>query len=460
MNSDEKSFPWMRHPDAEKFVCSLLAHFVDAIPGLKNFESRLREETSTRLLDWTDHILIAQGKKTRQELLDLGFEEERVPVQPGGTVYVHKGTILPRIVLEDSTNAMADKPLSLALRVERVEHFLMAQGVHAPIEGSVLSPFRRAKIFDTGNAALLAVERRGYAGFLPAEKPADDAAKYLGALETWMTRPRRFENPMEGMNETKELAERLVEEVGRDTAAWIVFEAERIYWANRNRAGAVQKRRQDRVGLGWANQDHHTFRSSRKAFTLLIQILETLGFELREKFYAGAEAGWGAQVLEHPACQIMIFADVDLAAEELFMDHAHEPLPARKSLGTVGLWCALHGESMLEAGLHHLAARFDFDALTRDLADEQVRFLEPFSDFTHLKQAFTGGERWQVPDERLRLLVANGKIDEEQYRFFVQKAAVGSHMENIERNEGFKGFNQHSVSDIIRRTDPRADAGA
>ncbi|MBU0755797.1 MAG: hypothetical protein KJ645_11700 [Planctomycetes bacterium] len=125
---------------------------------------------------------------------------------------------------------------------------------------------------------------------------------------------------------------------------FIAFEAERAHWTRRNRAGAMQKYRQDRMGLGWANTDHHTFRSSRKTFSRLIRILKTLGFVLREKFYTGAEAGWGAQVLEHPVCGIVIFADVDLAPEEIEMDHAHEPLPAQDHLGTVGLWCALHGE--------------------------------------------------------------------------------------------------------------------
>jgi hypothetical protein len=38
--------------------------------------------------------------------------------------------------------------------------------------------------------------------------------------------------------------------------------------------------------------------------------------------------------------------------------------------------------------------------------------------------------------------------------------ALGSHLENLERNDGFKGFNQKGVSDIIARTDPRRQAAA
>ena len=32
---------------------------------------------------------------------------------------------------------------------------------------------------------------------------------------------------------------------------------------------------------------------------------------------------------------------------------------------------------------------------------------------------------------------------------------VGSHLENLERKGGFKGFNQKAVSAIIAATDPR-----
>jgi hypothetical protein len=38
---------------------------------------------------------------------------------------------------------------------------------------------------------------------------------------------------------------------------------------------------------------------------------------------------------------------------------------------------------------------------------------------------------------------------------FRQQGGIGSHLENLERNDGFKGFNQTSVSEIISATDPR-----
>jgi hypothetical protein len=290
--------------------------------------------------------------------------------------------------------------------------------------------------------------------------PADYPGRYLQALERWAIRPRRFEDAREGMEQTLKLARSLAGELGADTAAWVAFAAERTYWQQRNRAGQAQKNRQDSLGLGWANHDHHTFRSSREVFSVLIQILETFGFHRRERFYAGEEAGWGAQVMEQPVCRLAVFADVDLAPEEVASDFTRQLLPPREELGTVGLWCALHGESMLAAGLHHLAGRFDFEAATAGLDGWGVKQLHPFSEFSYLRQAFTQGERWAVDPERLERLAAAGLIDDKQRARFAEQGAVGSHLENIQRGEGFKGFNQTAVSDIIRRTDPRAEQGA
>jgi hypothetical protein len=105
--------------------------------------------------------------------------------------------------------------------------------------------------------------------------------------------------------------------------------------------------------------------------------------------------------------------------------------------------------------LHHLAGRFDFQAATAGLAEWGVGMMEPFSRFSYLWQAFTNGERWEVSPERVERLTATGKIDHAQAERFAREGAVGSHLENIQRGEGFKGFNQQTVSDIMRRTDPR-----
>jgi hypothetical protein len=294
--------------------------------------------------------------------------------------------------------------------------------------------------------------------------PKGDAAlamKIARTLELFRTRRREFapDADDEAFAYTSGLVDDAIAQVGVDIACDLFFAAEREYWQRRNRAAQVQKARQDRLGLGWANHDHHTYRCSRENFTKLIAIQEKLGLVARERFYAGREAGWGAQVMEQPVTGIVTFNDVDLSPEELYQDFAHEPLAPRDRLGTVGLWCALHGDSMLQAGMHHLEAQFDFEALRKQLEDEAaVKTMKPFTDFPHLRQAFTEGERWKVRPERIERLLTKGLITADQARQFRENGALGSHLENLERNDGFKGFNQTGVSEIIAATDPRRHA--
>ena len=187
--------------------------------------------------------------------------------------------------------------------------------------------------------------------------------------------------------------------VGRDRTCQIFFQEERAFWERRNRAARTQKSRQDQLGLGWGNHDHHTFRCSRGHFVDLTEFLLQLGFEKRERYYAGSEAGWGAQISEQAMAGIVVFADVDLMPDEIQVDFSINRLPSAPRLGTVGLWVGLHGESFLGAGMHHLEERFDFTLLREQLAAQGIKTMNPFSDFEFLRQAFTEGERWPVQPE-------------------------------------------------------------
>lgn len=60
---------------------------------------------------------------------------------------------------------------------------------------------------------------------------------------------------------------------------------------------------------------------------------------------------------------------------------------------------------------------------------------------------------------RIAALFEAGLITAEQAEFFGREGAIGSHLENLQRRGGFKGFNQHSVSAVIAALDPRVAAG-
>jgi hypothetical protein len=347
----------------------------------------------------------------------------------------------------------------LAIKVESVADFAAANSLPFGDVEFPLSHLRRLIIGRGKDAVLVAVERHGYRGMNPPQQSDAQRKLMLVHLERFRTRPRVGEDePL--FAAARKCIDDALADLGQALACDLFFAAEREFWQKRNRAAQVQKKRQDRLGLGWANHDHHTYRCSRRYFGRLISMWEALGFELRERFYAGREAGWGAQVAEHPSAGIVTFNDVDLSPDELMNDFSHEPLDERKELGTVGLWCALHGESFLQAGMHHLECQFDFEGLRSQLEVEGVHTMKPFTDFPYLRQAFTEGERWAVKEERIGRLLAAGTITEAQARQFREQGAIGSHLENLERNEGFKGFNQQGVSEIISATDPRKHVAA
>src|SRR5205823_4490087 len=218
-------------------------------------------------------------------------------------------------------------------------------------EGDPYSRVRRILVSDENGAQLFAVERRGYRGYTTA---AVDLDAYCVARELCQTRRRKWDDAAAGFAHGLDRIRKMIDLVGQDVACHLFFRQERAYWESRNRAGREQRRRQDSLGLGWANHDHHTFRSSRECFVYLFMKLEMLGIRRREIYYAVEEVGWGAQVLEQPVEGIIIFDDVDLNPDEVEVDFSRKPLPSQQELGTIGLWCGLHGESFLEAGMHHL----------------------------------------------------------------------------------------------------------
>ncbi|MFC2049080.1 hypothetical protein ACFLR2_00185 [Chlamydiota bacterium] len=439
-----REFDWQRQPEAEKWLYSLLEEFKAKNPSIAYLEEELRRKTSSRLFDWIDHFTVQASASVERELERGGFTQQSV--MPSYRVFAHPGAQLPSVLVREE---ISKHPLGVAVKVESIADFLMVHKLERVIEGSLFAPYRRCLIEKAQEVALLCVERRSSRTMEPVYQPESALDEYLSSLERLQSRSRH------DLPHTLALIEEIVAGIGKEAAAWAVLEVERKYWQARNLAGQLQKNRQDSVGMGWANHDHHTFRSSRKNFASLVRLFETLGFTCRERFYAGAQSGWGAQVMENATCGLVLFLDVDLAPEELEIDFAHHPLSERNTLGTVGLWCALHGDSILESGMHHLEAQFMFEKLKEDLAAHNVDMMEPFSKFPYLKQAFTKGELWPVDPSRVNALSQAGLITPTQAEHFLTHGAIGSHLENLQRDEGYKGFNKDNVSLIIRATDPR-----
>ncbi len=467
---------WNPLPEPARLVHRLLNELLEQSPFAAQLSQRMLDETGTRMLDWIDHFGFPIGDAVLSELSRVGYlRSESIH---GDAFWSHPGGLFPRI------REHAGAARQLAMKVESIADFLFAQGrCDVAITGAPFASLRTACVARENRVEILVVERHGSNAFEPEKTPlpastAPSRAADLRASDNWshavteisaselpalvlrhfeslLLRQRDFENDLDGFVQANTLIDAAIADLGCDRTCDLFFTAERQYWQRRNRAGRVQLARQQALGLGWANHDHHTYRSSRAAFVPLIAFLEKLGFQCRERFYAGREAGWGAQVIEHPVTGVTIFADVDLSPEELAQDFSHVPLPPREELGTVGLWCALHGEAFLQAGLHHLECQFDFAATRDQLKQVGIESMPPFTDFSYLRQAFTRGEQWQVNPARVERLRTAGQITAAQATQFLTHGAIGSHLEILQRDDGYKGFNQRGINEIISATDPR-----
>jgi hypothetical protein len=443
-----QDFQWKPQPDAEILVAEAMNSFVVNSPWVARLADQLLCETGTRLIDWTDHFALPASDLLHGQLERAGFEcRGAEPCM----IWEHPLGLFPRIMTH------AEPFCRLAVRAESVDDFLAAPKLdgQVKIEGSPFEPLRKARVAAEHGIEFWAVERHGYRGWELRELAKSQIELVHHYAEAFSRRPRTFADDELGFAQTRQGIAAAITDLGAGRAADLFFAAERDYWTARNRAARFQKGRQDALGLGWANHDHHTYRSSREHFPRLIAILEDLGFQCRERFYAGREAGWGAQVLEHEESQVVIFADVDLSPEEVTEDFAHVPLVPRPHFGTVGLWCLLHGEAFLEAGMHHLECRFDYQAARAQFERAGIGVMRPFTDLPFLKQAFTAAEVWKVDGRRAARAVEAGAITAAQAEQFRTAGTLGSHLEILQRDDGYKGFNQSGINEIIRATDPR-----
>jgi hypothetical protein len=105
--------------------------------------------------------------------------------------------------------------------------------------------------------------------------------------------------------------------------------------------------------------------------------------------------------------------------------------------------------------MHHLEAEFICTAVRDAFIQDGGCVMIPFTDIEVLWQAFTAPETWSVLSDRLDTLVRDGLLDPDNAEHFRLNGAPGSHLEILQRWDGFKGFNKTGISEIITKTDPR-----
>ncbi len=452
--ADSNDVAFSPEPSAARVVGELLTRFSDGSAAARALAAHLLESAGTRLCDVVEVLSVAGDGELRRSLVAQGFRT--LPSEglvSGAELFEHPRALLPLVELRPYGKARA------SVRVDSLPDFLEASGARPlELEGDAGALVRRALVASEGESELFVHERWG-ARKLVTVRDAVSRGPGVAArekhLEAFRLRPRPLADPEATFRAAALLVRAAQRDLGEAVACEVFFEAERRYYVRRNRAARVQLARQDALGAGFHNRDHHTYRSSRAAFAALVGTLELVGLRCRERFYAGHEAGWGAQVMEHPELGICVFADVDLSPSEINGDFAHRGLEPRDELGTVGLWCELHGEAFGAAGLHHLECQFDFSRARALLEADGVGVMPPFTDFSHLKQAFTRGELWPLAADRLERARAAGWLSAEAAERLAREGSLGSHFELLERNDGYKGFNQAGINRIIQATDPR-----
>jgi hypothetical protein len=431
---------WQTHPQADELVSGVLHTALQDCSAAEQFAAHLLKTTGVRLRDILDHVVFDDAG-LRRELERNGWKE----ISPG--VLRHLDGYFPDFVQGEG--------LQIAFRAESLEMLAAVRSGTGPVQGAQFGPYRRARVFQSGRTAFWAVERNGHVTYdMPTVSTATIRSARLG-LQAFRSRRRQFDSVTQGLEHTERVVDVVVGDLGQHWACDLFLRAEREYWMQRCDAGRLQYSRQCAAGVGWVNIDHHTYDSSREHFAHTIRILEKLGYVCRELFYAGAQAGWGSQILEQPVLRSTIFADIDLAPEELDFDFAHLPLAPLPKFRRAGIWCGMHGESMLEAGLNHVAGMYDQVQLRTQLASSGVRMMAPFSSYPELYQELTEGQWWPVDPARVDRLERAGHLAPEEAEDFRLRGAIASHLENLERNQGFKGFNQPGIDGVLRIIDPR-----
>ena len=432
---------WERQPAAEEFLSKSIEVFLEGCSDLSKLSAELMDRTAIRLRDLVDHISFSDN--------EIEFNLQRAGwASVGDGIFENESGLFPAFIRGTSSE--------LWIRVEDVSNFLKVRHIDSEISGAEFSRCRKAIIYANEKLKIGVIERNGYRDYIVPPVNSEQLRSARFHLQVFRSRRRQFDTVEQGLAHTEQLIDQSVAAIGADWSCDLWLRAEREYWLRNCATGRLQKAKQDAVGIGWANIDHHTYDGSRKHFRHTIRILEKLGYQLREMLYAGELAGWGSQVLWQPAIRSTIFADVDLAPNELTIDFSHEVLPDLTKHRRAGLLSELLGESILEAGLNHVAGLYSQSHFRNQLNQSGIEMMKPFTDWPHLYQELTTGDWAAVDPIRVQGLLAAGHIEIEEAEKLCLQGSIITHFENIERNDGFKGFNRDGIDGVLRKLDPRA----
>ena len=105
----ESKFDWPLCYEAENFILERIDAFIERNQFTRALAKRMREETGTLILDWTDHLLLPAGDE--KKLREVGFVEDPLGETKDRHVALwHPEAMLPVL---DYAEAMKDSDLML-----------------------------------------------------------------------------------------------------------------------------------------------------------------------------------------------------------------------------------------------------------------------------------------------------------------------------------------------------------
>src|SRR5438445_7709551 len=88
-------FDWGLHPDLERFVSSNVSSFLAHQGFARTMSEKMMSQTSTRFVDWVDHIVLPESETESGTLERLGLEQVYTSGDMEDTrVYRHLGSYL------------------------------------------------------------------------------------------------------------------------------------------------------------------------------------------------------------------------------------------------------------------------------------------------------------------------------------------------------------------------------
>src|SRR5207248_7127602 len=121
----EKRFEWPLCYDAENFILERIEGFTQRNSFARTLASRMRDETGTLILDWTDYLLLPASDEAA--LRTTGYTDDPLADAPDGQKQLwHPEAMLPRVLIAPTN---AKYPLALGIRPDLVAEFVVVPDV-------------------------------------------------------------------------------------------------------------------------------------------------------------------------------------------------------------------------------------------------------------------------------------------------------------------------------------------